>query len=156
MRHWKLAGAGLALTTVGLPAPASPVTPPEPPTATRRLPVTFDVLLRHAVLVVHGRAEKVGGRILLRVVDVWRGTYAPAEFERQPPPGYLDVRAGPKLVSPGTEYVVFWNRLNQARGGLRQFELVPVQDGKLSRSLGRGHGREELTLAELKARVTMP
>jgi len=130
------------------PAPAA-----AEPAPVRRLPVTFDVLIRDALLVVHGRAEKVGGRVLVRIQDVWRGTYTPEAFERKPPEGFVDVSASLDVLTPGTECVVYWNRLNQVRGGLRQFTLVPVKDGKLSRSINRWGDPEELTLAQLKDRV---
>ncbi len=138
---------------------ASPPHPSEASTA-KRLPVTFDIMARDAVLVVHCRAEVVQGRTLGKVLEVWRGAYAPLDFERQPPTGFVDVNMGkakpgdPMALREGTEFIVFWHRLNQVGGGLRQFYLVPVKDGKVAQEIHRSGLREELTLAELKQRVS--
>lgn len=126
----------------------------------KRLPITFDIMARDAVLVVHCRAEVVTNRTLGKVLDVWKGTYAPPDFERQPPTGFVDVNLGvPKPgdqagLREGAEFIVLWHRLNQVGGGLRQFYLVPVKDGKVSQEIHRSGLREELTVAELKQRVS--
>lgn len=130
------------------------------PAPAKRLPVTFDIMARDAVLIVQCRAELVQGRTLGKVLEVWRGAYAPADFERPPPPGFMDVNLGaPKRgdqtgLREGTEFIVFWHRLNQVGGGLRQFYLVPVKDGKVGQEIHRSGLREELTVAELKERVS--
>jgi hypothetical protein len=127
----------------------------------KRLPITFDIMARDSVLVAHCRAEAVSGRTLGKVLEVWRGAYAPLDFERQPPPGFVDVNLGlPKAgdqTAPreGAEFIVLWHRLNQVGGGLRQFYLVPVKDGKVSQELHRSGQREELTVAEFKQRVSL-
>lgn len=150
-RAWVRMTARMLTASAILATATSPVK--AEPTAARRLSVTFDVLIRDAVLVTHGRAEMVGGRVLVRVQEVWRGVYSPEAFERRPPEGFVDVNASRDVLTPGTECVVFWNRLNQVRGGLRQFTLVPVKEGKLSRSINRWGDQEVLTLAQLKDRV---
>ena len=125
----------------------------------KRLPVTFEVMSQHAVLITHCRAEARENRTLGKILEVWKGDYAPKSFEREPPAGYVDVQMGlPKpgdqvALAAGTEFVVFWHRLNQTSGGLRQFFLVPIKDGKVSQTTDRHGTREELPVEELKKRV---
>ncbi len=144
---WKVASKPGAANPAALAAP------------NKRLPITFDIMARDAVLIMHCRAEVAQNRTLGKVLEVWRGTYAPLDFERQPPTGFVDVNMGvPKpgdqvALREGTEFIVFWHRLNQTAGGLRQFYLVPVKDGKVSQEIHRSGLREELTVAELKQRV---
>lgn len=119
-------------------------------TQAKRILPGFEILIRHAELVVLCEWESRDGKFVGRVIDVWKGELNPAAFHAKTARGTIPVSSNTKREG---QFVAFWNRHNQVFPGLKQVEVVPVTDGLLTRVLDRLGTKEEKTLKELRGLI---
>lgn len=112
------------------------------------------------LLIVRCRTEPVEGRVLYKVLDVWKGAYSPLAFVQRPPTGYVDTSLGPDGDDrvAGAEVVLFYTRHNQQKEGISRHDMVvPVRDGKLTYPPGGVElfsGQPEYGVEEFKREIT--
>ncbi len=145
----RLAGA-VALVSCGLVAAAT--------ARAEQWPSVEELASPRFLLIVHCRTEAVDGRVLYKVLDVWKGEYSPRAFVRQPPTGYINT-GGPDATNgkAGVEVILCYTRHNQPKEGIHAHDMsLLVEDGKVTYPPGvvEFPGGRKYTLEEFKREIT--
>lgn len=115
-------------------------------------------LVRMSVLIVQCQTEKFEGRMMYKVLDVWKGEYSPLAFVRQPPTGYIDTGLGDGGDrEAGREVILFFARHNQSQAGISRHDMaLTVRDGVVSypsETEARFSKPEQFSLKEFKRKI---